>query len=303
MNRASDRSNSAASTRRGFTLLELMIVVVIIAILLGLLLVALRGPQSTARIAQVRTELAGFETALNDFKATFGEYPPSRITLYETGTDWPGANAEKVRSRAILRQYWPMINFNVNRDFNLDGDTDDTIELKGPECLVFFLGGMARFNDTNGNSAADPGEISVIGFSKNPSDPFSLSGTNRKGPFAEFQASRLVASGRSGLGNLPVYLDPLPGNQNQPILYASAYDGRGYQTVDINNWMTGGPYTQTGGSYWNPKSFQLISPGFDHLYGTGGAFVAETANDDLTGTRADERDNITNFHNSVLAPN
>ncbi len=289
------RNGRTSPSRRGFTLIELLGVILIISILIALLFPALGAARTTARIAQVKTEMAGLETALNDFKATFGEYPPSRITLYENDTDWTGTESEKVRSRGILRQFWPQINFAIDRDFNLDGDSSDTIELVGPECLVFFLGGMQRSATANND---------FIGFSKNPSDPFNRSGTNRKGPFFEFQPSRLVSSTHNTGGQLKMYVDTLP-NQTQPYLYASSYEGRGYQAADINDWMTNGPYRATGGSYWNAKSFQLISAGIDNQHGPGGTFVAETADDDLSTAagRAAERDNITNFHGSMLTRN
>jgi general secretion pathway protein G len=66
------------------------------------------------------------------------------------------------------------------------------------------------------------------------------------------------------------------------------------------------PYTNsittTAVSYWNPNSFQIMSPGADAHFGTGGQYTPDAAvtlpvngND-----RSYEQDNITNFHNGRL---
>lgn len=290
-------SSPAGVVRFGFTLLELLVTVTIIAILIGLLVVAVQPARTRAQEARVRNDIAALETALEQFKAQYGDYPPSRITLYEKGSDWAGTGTEQVRSRGILRRFWNRINFNIDRDFDLDGVKTGTIELKGAECLVFFLGGVPR------NGA---GATTLNGFAKSETDPFDRSAANRVGPFLDFDPGRLQISNRvkaiKSDTNILVYLDTWP-NQTNPYVYLSSYDGRGYVANDGSDWIANGAYTQTGGGAWKPKTFQIISPGFNQSYGPGGTFNADTASADLAGSREDERDNITNFHNSVLAPN
>lgn len=325
----------ASPARRGFTLLELLIVIVIIAILASLLTVAVSSARRGARIAQVRTEIGGLDSALAEFKNQFGEYPPSRITLFETGTDWGGSGTEAARSRAIMRRFFPSFRpysgstSLINVDWNRDGDNganNDTVELRGPECLVFFLAGMSLWTDSDSDSAISPGEIRFVGFSKNPANPFDTSGTNRLRPSSfEFNASRVVASALNN--KIPVYLDPLPG-QVRPYLYASSNEGAGYDrnpgssgnpansaNRDIStNGLTGVQSTDriatfeylqnaTSGPAWKDRTYQIISPGFDGLYGQGGLWNENSADTDLVGNRDAERDNITNFHNTLLAPN
>jgi hypothetical protein len=53
---------------------------------------------------------------------------------------------------------------------------------------------------------------------------------------------------------------------------------------------------------WNANSYQIISPGPDGIYGSGGAYQQGDANGLLVGARSGERDNITNFSSGVLAP-
>ena len=63
-------------------------------------------------------------------------------------------------------------------------------------------------------------------------------------------------------------------------------------------------YTQNAaGAFWKPQSFQIISPGFDGLYGNREALLTlprRTAT--LVGTREVERDNITNFSTRNAGP-
>ena len=69
------------------------------------------------------------------FKVRFGAYPPSHIVLYEQPDGW----LDDARSQSIIKRIWPQFDFAQSRDVNLDGDTEDRIELTGAECLVFFL--------------------------------------------------------------------------------------------------------------------------------------------------------------------
>ena len=62
--------------RRGFTLVELLVVIVIIGILASLV-VGLSGTASRKmRESRTRAELVAIETAIEAYKSKFGHYPP-----------------------------------------------------------------------------------------------------------------------------------------------------------------------------------------------------------------------------------
>lgn len=294
----------------GFTLLELLITIVIISILVGLVAVGLSGPKQAVQVARVRTEIGGLETALSDFKATFNDYPPSRITLCEQASDWNSTNSDILRSKAILRRFWPQFSFGIDRDINQDGTINTTPhQLRGAECLVFFLGGMSTVDGTGTAVSQDRPDtgFTKVGFSKNGSNPFEAQSRNRVGPFFEFNPARLMVTTQSTAPELLVYFDTIP-TQQSPYVYASSYDGIGYENLDVqgtSNRLTTSAYRVSAtGAFWKDRSFQIISPGFDGQFGTGGEWTEATADTVLTGTNRNvERDNITNFHNTTLAPN
>lgn len=60
---------------KGFTLIEIMVVIALIGILAGLLLVSMQGARTSARDAQRRADLENIKSALEMFKSTCGEYP------------------------------------------------------------------------------------------------------------------------------------------------------------------------------------------------------------------------------------
>lgn len=312
--------------KRGFTLVELIIVVMIIAMLAGMVLPAVLRARGNAQVAQVATEIKALDAALSDFKATFGVYPPSSITLYESPAGWV-ANPS-ARSRVL--QLWNQFSFTVSRDINGDGDATDVVTLTSGECLVFFLGGIFDPPITTTSTGAPSG------FSKNPGNPFQRGGGSRLGPYYQFDIGRLVDLDSDGF---PEFKDPLP-SQQLPYLYLSGYDGTDYidglpqgatppRPTELPATMAGGAYQQTyivptattRRAYWNAKSCQIISPGFDgssgdtSAYGAGGYYQADKADDllvdkDVNGDgtisaweqRNAERDNITNFKGGTLAP-
>ena len=323
------QSSPRSAPRRAFSLIELMVVMLIVALLMGMLLAAVRGAMNTARVAAVTVEFKNLEKAITDFKAKYGADPPSRILLCENGLHWttPSGSyptgfsaADLTRSKVLIRQIWPDYHFprtamevdaNDLVDFNKDGDTNDFIGLNGAECLVFFLGGIP---DQTGDAGTP---WAMLGFSANPEHPFIKNGA-RIGPFYEFDLGRLVNfDGDSDLEKMPEYKDSLPGQRN-PILFASSYGGRGYRDADVQLVSSPGSsdfayyYRRYTGTYpatpanfnaaraFNEKSYQLISPGFDGEYGTGGLLSGDMELLDPQPARSAERDNITNFKGGTL---
>ena len=318
--------------RFGFTIIELMVVIVIIAILIGILVPAISKVRQTARDAEARKDISDLEQAIAQFKVSFGIEPPSRITLYAQPGDWDSMTyaPDNKRDKGIVRQIWPKFDFatcgGASNGTTFYGTAMTTpINLNGAECLVFFLGGLI-----------DPASGAFVGFGKDPARPFALSSapasgaippagylyiTNREGPFFEFKGARNTTTGQftgrlTDVNNnlVPEYRDPLP-QQTQPYLYFSAASGN-YRTAPTttgmpismsNPWINtdcGGlmnyayyskfnnAATPTASLPYKPKSFQIISPGPDARYGTGGFFDPNN-NANLS---ADDRDNITNFH-------
>ncbi|HEY3321142.1 MAG TPA: prepilin-type N-terminal cleavage/methylation domain-containing protein [Planctomycetota bacterium] len=64
-------------TARGFTLVEMLVVLGIIAILSGLVLTALGAARKQARIRETEATLKIIEAALEQYQADFQDYPPS----------------------------------------------------------------------------------------------------------------------------------------------------------------------------------------------------------------------------------
>jgi prepilin-type N-terminal cleavage/methylation domain-containing protein len=329
--------------RRGFTLIELLIVTVIIGMLVAMIAPALMGAFSTARDAGVITEIKQLESAIAAFKATYGVEPPSRITLCESPNAWD-ANNERKRSKAIIRTIWPQFDFTLARNLNaneradlsittdpptLDTDTTDVYDLNAGECLVFFLGGMPTLTEPKPVPSTRFG-YTMNGFGKDPTNPFSITGASREGPFFEFDTTRLLSTDGD---RFPEYRDGLPG-QTTPYLYLSAYEGTGYQALDWSGTsLVNGPYiakiedvnlnsTLDAGEdkilspaatisvleYHKPKSFQILSPGADSQFGAGGLFdvnrVEQSLKYHIPGTTPRtpvvENDNLTNFHGGRL---
>ena len=69
------------SYRKGFTIVELLIVIVVIAILASISVVAYNGVQDRARNAQIATAADVYKKALEMYRVDHGEYPSGQACL------------------------------------------------------------------------------------------------------------------------------------------------------------------------------------------------------------------------------
>ncbi len=282
--------------RLGFTLIELMVVIVIIGILMALILPAIAAVRRRVQQAAVSTEITQLDQAVVSFKVRFGVEPPSSLTIPVDALSWTPTDRQK-----ILR-IWGQFDFSTCGGL---GYPATQVHLNGAECLTFFLGGL------NSGTVTAP---SLIGFSKNPATPWSAAGENRDAPFFDnFKAGRLVdIDADSALE----FLDSLP-DQTTPYLFLSS-QGKSYRKLnvpgafddyDVNDSvldasadvkdMTSCYLSSDNKTPLRNQSYQIISPGLDGLYGLGGKYTDGSELTAANGRQA-EADNITNFSGGVL---
>ncbi len=75
------RNNSRDNKQSGFTLIEMMVVVIIIGILAALVAPRLMQRADDARVTEARIQIMNFETALKMFKIDNGFYPSTEQGL------------------------------------------------------------------------------------------------------------------------------------------------------------------------------------------------------------------------------
>jgi prepilin-type N-terminal cleavage/methylation domain-containing protein len=210
--------------KKGFTLVEMLVVIVIIGILAGLLTGAVIMARNSARIGLVRSEIGQLELAVQMYKDKYGEYPPDfaftdssqrelrtaarRRVIQHIRKRWPRmviplADPEKPRDdpnnqwdglRQLLQSLYPNLQF-----------SDDTFT--PASALIFWLGGLPE----DGSSS----EWIPQGFHSDPTNPFKP-GLPREKPLFEFRRERIVTSPlgyRPDVGNIPT----------GPIVYFRSY--------------------------------------------------------------------------------
>ena len=275
---------------RGFTLVEVLVVISIIGLLVGLLLPAINAARRRAKMTAIKTEMTQLALALEDFrnKVGGGQYPPD-------GTN--GQDVLRFLKAAFPRAAWGN---GVTVPTNITPDT----------ALCFWLGGA---QDASG---------AFIGFSANPANPFD--GSQSRIPISyEFDkttnATRFFSKGPiagpsnpGGNTNWALWqYFPLNGKDityNSPFVYFKAVAGQ-YTASSAITLPSGSSLPAptvfaykdsiTPAAFINPKTYQLLCAGLDGRYGkttdgNGPLYPAGTNYDQAYGS-----DDMGNFTQSA----
>lgn len=200
--------------RRGFTLVEMLVVISIIGILVSLVTAAAVMARKRVKIAMAVNELNQLDTAMKMYKDKFGEYPPDFA-----GVDGSlGVPAQNVSRRAVLQHLgkafprFPIIGINEALKWNhlqtqiKNAWGVDINTLTPATAMMFWMGGQPKwvlreFADGDGgigtpvlpsHAAFNPAKpfTGFDGFSANPANPFDAS-PSRIQPFFEFDIDRV----------------------------------------------------------------------------------------------------------------
>jgi general secretion pathway protein G len=142
---------------KGFTLLELLIVIVIIMFLAGITIPIVSSIQTSAKKGVTSAQISQLELALKQFEDDFGVFPPDSYTTSDTVISIGGVS--------------------IPRDDDLNASS---------ECLIFFLGSKFTFSSPSFNDIYGPyiefkraqlDEVTGVNFTGNGTD-ITIEGTN-----------------------------------------------------------------------------------------------------------------------------
>lgn len=88
-----ERRQDMGAGRSGFTLIELMLVLVILATLAAIVVPKFTGHSKEAKITSAKTQISNFGTALDAFEIACGRYPTTTEGL-DALVEKPASNAE-----------------------------------------------------------------------------------------------------------------------------------------------------------------------------------------------------------------
>jgi prepilin-type N-terminal cleavage/methylation domain-containing protein len=290
------RTLAIRSRRSAFTLVELMVVMVIIAILVGLLLSAVQKARIRVKQVQAVNDIQQLSTAIETFKSRYEvNYMPSRFRLRNNISAYNNPiDPLDVDSLAFLKRMWPRLTTGVVNWMPDDpaASPNSVYYLEGDQCLVFFLGGLQQNGGTTG-------------FRTDKSNPTNLAAP-ADAPLYDFPTARLAlaAPGQGGPNSRPPnvglsYFDsyaampPSQGNDPKcrPYIYFTSQNGNDYCKYNLptgfsdcasilqippgNDAYPAGvnasvfPYAESQTKFLNANSFQIFCAGRSRAFGGG----------------------------------
>jgi prepilin-type N-terminal cleavage/methylation domain-containing protein len=307
-------SSRSFRPHRGFTLVELLIVITIIGMLMGLTVTAVWKAMESAKTAKIQVELKQLSEAMQGYKQNHVRHPPSMANLTNSaarlqafiqhiGVAYPNIlGAYKTASTLTpkIAAYTYLTPAGTSTNLNL-------FSLDAAEAMVFWLGGFPTPITVTGAIAGQK----LFGFHRDSNDPFKrqLSDTNAANPLAfrtaidsfTFDETRLVDNDKDGWLEY-VALRPEGGFTKAPYVYfdsssygtivgaTAAADLLGYPRDDtglvassvslLNDFGLAVPmalrFTGTIYQWANPNGFQVVCAGLDNRFAGSGSVTLST---------------------------
>jgi len=268
--------------RRGFTLVEMLTVIVIISILAGLIAGGAISARSAARRAVIVTDIQQLAISLENYKNEFGEYPPDFSFCNDPDPAVRQAARNEITRHVRLR--WPRMKQPAPSGSSTTADLVFDLIATSCKCtpapntaLAIWLGGPL---DSDGTPT---------GFSEDPSNPFRI-GNPRKS-YHQFESKRMF----TGMYLAPATKSPycyfrthsVNGNEEYGMLSGSGSvivpsscdnatlaNKAGLAVPYLEDTDT--PSNPTVKRNWlNPGKYQIISTGLDGKF---------SSTDDVSGT-------------------
>lgn len=303
---------------RGFTLVEMLVVLAIIGVLAAILVPTIGIAVRTVRQGAIRTEMKQMETAIENYKTKFNGYP-----IDFNNRDLIVPHVKKISRRAVIASpltkrgvYGDMAILNLPNPYH-DRNVPQTDERYQPptrnfatmlphEALVFMLMELSTNAEYPfGYKPVARGEFALVDYQWNESlGKFVLTGT--KQTFFDFNEKRLVDRDKDG------WLEYMPaGGLDAPFVY---FDSRVYRNPNLGplvgiDFETGGtaigttgivgsgfavPYWSDGTTPVNADSYQLLCCGMDNNFGVTAVGTLRGFPSGVNFTLED-RDNLANF--------
>jgi hypothetical protein len=262
-------------------------VIAIIGILASLAAVGVMKVLERSKMVAARIEISQLEAAVSAAKLDLGNLDalPSRICLANSVANFQSSTSLGAGDDIVLRlATWEIIkkafgktltgtSNGTNYVFNWRGvgNTPTVLILEGMDAYVFWLGGIPE----NGR---------FTGFAADRTDPTASEAlkSKRKGPYYDFDTTRIngsFASGKVGYNN----------SYGGPYAYISNSEYAFFTGSPLSGSLS--PYrtssATTASSFYNAKTFQIISSGQDQSFGPGGYYqpplvIGSAGYDDLS---------------------
>jgi len=230
------------SPRPAFTLVELLVVIVILAMLASLVTVAASRAMATARNAAIKAEIDMLHMAIMNYKNEYGSFPPCHDSLTLTGTGLAGRHVARLYPRSTTAV--------ITSELNTLLSTRNPPYVAPSNALAFWLSG----------------------YSDNPTAPLALG--NRK-KLHDFDMSRLdLNSGIYYPSSKPasplIYINSADYGNSWPfVAFTYSINSNSY-VIPPNTYFAQpvtGAYTNSG-PFANPETFQILCAGADAIFGT-----------------------------------
>ncbi len=229
--------------RRGFSLIELLVVMAVVAVLVALLLPVVQQAREAARRTQCRNNLRQFGIALHSYESSHGCFPPGAIVSADGSTVYATANVMLLpyfEQANLAGLYDPQLPWYMQSPGVAQTVVPSFICPSSSKQNPFQMQGLASFGVPVGDLFGATDYV----FCKGATDAWYLPGLPiaERGMF-EFNFARRMAEIRDGSSNT-MAMGEGAGGVRWPLCHGAGctvpYSGQYGQVPATNAWMTGG---------------------------------------------------------------